>query len=103
MTPTRLSVQLLEDRATPATLIAYTPATQTLTLTATPETVPTAPYFRVTAVPDSPVGFIHVADSLSNTVFDSGVGNKAVRNLVVRFGNVEDGTLTLTADVHLGG
>ena len=94
----RLAVEALEDRATPATAV-YSALTQTLSITAAEgNRVVVAP------LPNEPAGYIQVTETQgAATVFNSDVANRAVRNLVVRFGAVNSGGLTLNADLRLGG
>jgi hypothetical protein len=95
---TRLSVEALEDRATPATAV-YSALTQTLTVTAAQ-----ANRIVVAPQPNEAPGYILVTETQgAATVFDSDAANRPVRNLVVRFGAVNSGGLTLNADLRLGG
>jgi len=95
---TRLSLEALEDRTTPATAV-YSALTQTLTITA-------AEGNRIVVAPQAnePPGYILVTETQgAATVFNSDATHRAVRNLVVRYGNVNSGALTLNADLRLGG
>src|SRR5262249_15315120 len=91
-----LSLQSLEDRSTPATA-AYSAATQTLTITGA-----NTDALTVSALINKPTGYLAVANGMG-TVFSSDTNNQAVRNLVVRFNTVANGTLTVHSSVRLGG
>lgn len=91
-----LSLQSLEDRSTPATA-AYSAATQTLTITGA-----NTDALTVSALINKPTGYLAVANGMG-TVFSSDTNNQAVRNLVVRFNTVANGTLTVDSSVRLGG
>ena len=95
---TRLNLQALEDRATPASY-SYAPLTQTLTVTAVE-----GDRILVASIPNKPAGYLQVSETQhAATVFNSDATNQSVRTLVVRFGNVQSGGFTLAADVRLGG
>jgi hypothetical protein len=94
----RLALEPLEDRATPATAV-YSALTQTLTITAGE-----GDRLVVAPVPNKPTGYLQVTDTQHTaTVFNSDTTHQAVRGLVVKFGNVQSGGLTLNADARLGG
>jgi hypothetical protein len=95
---TRLNLQALEDRATPATY-AYSGLTQTLTVTAAE-----GDRILVASIPNKPVGYLQVSETQhAATVFNSDTTNQSIRTLVVRFGNVQSGGFTFAADARLGG
>lgn len=92
---TRLALQTLEDRCTPATAV-YAAATKTLTVNAAE-----GDSIVVGQIALQPTGFIHVSDG--STVFDSLASSKPVRNLIVHFDGVNNGGLTLLARMRLPG
>jgi hypothetical protein len=95
---TRLAVQSLEDRATPATAV-YTPLSQTLTVVAAE-----GDQIEVAADAGQPTGYLQVTETQTAvTVFDSISAGQAVRNLVVKYGNVQSGGFMLDAGVKIGG
>jgi hypothetical protein len=97
-TRTRLNLQALEDRATPATF-TYAPFSQTLTVTAGE-----GDRILVASIPNKPTGYLQVSETqAAATVFNSDTTNQSIRTLVVRFGNVQSGGLTLAADARIGG
>src|SRR5262245_25198294 len=94
----RLALRTLEDRVTPATAV-YSGLTQTLTVVAAQ-----GDQLVVSAIPNKPTGYLSVVETQANaTVFNADVKSQAVRNLVVRFGNTNTGTLTLDATSRIGG
>lgn len=96
--PIRLALEPLEGRATPATAV-YSALTQTLTITAAE-----GDRLAVAPVPNAPTGYLQVSETQkATTVFNSDATHKAVRTLVVNFGNVQSGGLTLSADTRIGG
>src|SRR5262245_46761161 len=92
---TRLALQALEDRCTPATAV-YAAVTQTLTVKAAE-----GDNIQVAHIAFQPSSYIQV--SAGSMVFDSSVRAKPVRNLIVRFNGVDNGGLSLLAGLHLGG
>src|SRR5262245_28338833 len=92
---TRLALQRLEDRCTPASAF-YAAATQTLTVNAAEGN-----FIEVAQLASQPTGFIQVSDG--STVFDSSVNVQPVRNLIVRFNGVNNGGLTLLPRLRLAG
>lgn len=94
----QLALNTLEDRATPATAV-YAAASQTLTITAAQGDM-----IDVAALAGQPTGYLQVTETQSSAmVFSSSTASHAVRNLVVKFGNVQSGQLTLDGGVQLGG
>jgi hypothetical protein len=94
----KLALQSLEDRTTPATAL-YTALSQTLTVTAAE-----GDQVVVSSLAGQPTGYIKVIETqASATVFDSTTAGQAVRNLVVKYGNVQSGTFTLDATAKIGG
>ncbi len=94
----RLSVQSLEERATPATAI-YSAPTQTLTLIADE-----GDQISIASLGGQPAGYVQVTESqLGDTVFDSMSAGQSVRNLIVKFGNVNSGGFVLDANAQIGG
>ena len=94
----RLSLVALEDRATPAVAV-YSPLTQTLTVTAHE-----GDRLVVAGLTGKPTGYLTVTETQTTaTVFNADAANQAVRNLVVRFGSVNGGDLTLESSAVLGG
>lgn len=87
---TRLTVVALEDRCTPATHL-YTAATQTLTITAAE-----GDHISVGRDVADPPDYLIAKDS-SGPIFENASGDHPVRNLIVRFNNVENGELMLYA------
>lgn len=94
----RLSLQHLEDRTTPA-IATYAAATQTLTIVAAE-----GDRLLLEAQANQPAGYIHVTETQATaTVFDSTLSDKAVRNVVLKFGAINSGAATLDAGLSLGG
>lgn len=94
----RLCLLALEDRATPA-IAAYSALTQTLTITAHE-----GDHVFVRGIMGKPAGYLKVDEfQAGQPVFNSDAANQSVRNLVVRFGSVNSGTLTLGSETVLGG
>jgi len=94
----RLALQHLEDRATPATAI-YAAATQTLTIVAAE-----GDRILLTAQADQPAGYIQVTETQAGAnVFDSTLSDRAVRNVILKFGAINAGAATLDAGLSLGG
>jgi large repetitive protein len=86
----RLTVQRLEDRATPATAL-YTAATQTLTITAAQ-----GDQILIKNELGEPSGYVQVTETQSNVVaFDSSVTHQAIKNVVARFNTVASGGLAI--------
>jgi hypothetical protein len=92
----RLAVQALEDRCTPASF-TYAPATQTLTIVAANHE-----QIEVATLPMSPAGYVYVEDG-AVPIFDSADLAQPVRNLIVRFDQVDDGKLFLDDSLILSG
>ncbi len=94
----RLSLQHLEDRTTPATA-TYAAATQTLTIVAAE-----GDRILLAAQANQPAGYIQVTETQAAvTVFDSTLSDKAVRNVVLKFGAIYSGAATLDTGLSLGG
>ncbi|HEX3150197.1 MAG TPA: hypothetical protein VHR66_19120, partial [Gemmataceae bacterium] len=93
-----LNVLSLEDRATPASAV-YTAATQTLTITAAE-----GDRLVVAAVAKQPVGYITLTETQAAVnVFKGDATNQGVRNLIVKFGSVQNGDFLLDSSAKLGG
>ena len=93
---TRLALQPLEDRCTPATF-SYAEATQTLTVFAANHDE-----ILVEGNAADPAGYLTVKES-ADPFFNSADDTQPVRNLVVRFDGVDFGELYLRASLHLSG
>jgi hypothetical protein len=89
-------VRLLEDRCTPA-IYTYAADTQTLTVVGAQNDQVT-----VEATPGDPTGYLTV-EANAVSLFNSATNAQPVRNLIVRFGGVDDGELTISPNVYLGG
>jgi hypothetical protein len=94
--PTRLGLEPLENRWTPATAF-YEPATQTLSVVAAE-----GDQVIVSIFMGEPTGYIRV-DANMTSVFKSVTNSQPVRNLTVHFEGVDNGELYLNPDVTLGG
>jgi hypothetical protein len=95
---TKLDLLALEDRATPATAI-YTALSQTLTITAAE-----GDQIVVASLPGQPTGYLQASETQAgSTVFASTAAGQAVRNLVVKYGNIQSGSFTLDATAKIGG
>jgi hypothetical protein len=94
----KLNLLPLEDRATPATAI-YAALSQTLTVTAAE-----GDQIVVASLAGQPTGYLQVLETqASSTVFNSTTAGQSVRNLVVKYGNIQSGTFTLDATAKIGG
>jgi hypothetical protein len=94
----RLVLQQLEDRATPATGV-YNAVTHTLTVTADE-----ADKIVVSSIPNKPTGYLQVTSTQGNpNVFTSATANRVVRNLVFKFGKVNLGEVEFGADAKIAG
>jgi hypothetical protein len=93
---TRLAVQRLENRCTPATA-SYDAITQTLTVIGADLDV-----VEITTSGTEPMGYLEVFDG-TNYIYDSSDNAEWVRNLVVRFDSVDTGELHLDDWVQLVG
>src|SRR5262245_45821795 len=94
----RLALCALEDRATPAVAV-YSALTQTLTVTAHE-----GDRLIVAGIAGKPTGYLTVTETqTTSTVFNGDATNQAVRNLIVQFGSVNGGDLTVGPSTMLGG
>lgn len=94
----QLALQSFENRVTPATAV-YSALSQTLTVTAAE-----GDQIAVASLTGQPTGYLQVLETQgAATVFHSSAVGQAVRNLVVKYGNVQSGTFTLDATAKIGG
>jgi hypothetical protein len=94
----RLSVQTLEERATPATFV-YKGISRTLTVTAAE-----GDQLTLSQIAGKPTGYIALTEATAGNVFRSDNPNgHIVRNLIVQFSAVNTGALTVDSSAHLGG
>lgn len=97
-TAAKLTLQSLEERTTPATAV-YTALSQTLTVTAAEGDQVVA-----TSLAGQPTGYLQLIETQAgSTVFDSSAAGQAVRNLVIKYGNIQSGTFTLDSAAKIGG